>query len=171
MFEFEKRMIVLVALIAGLFAAVAPAWPQSLSRDTAILVVYRADLKRHTLIKPVLAVDGKDLVQLPDKHYFQMAIPPGTYTLDVNFADHKFKKDHEPGEHGKLGAAEVVHIEPGTTCYVKLQLTLPLAFGLARLSMVRAAPDQALQELPHLRRVNPKWVRTGTVYKLEKGSE
>lgn len=143
---------------------------QSAAPESAILVIYRRDAKHNSgvFIKPVLSINGHPLLRLPDKRYFQMEIRPGTYTLDVNLPAHKFLKDHTPGAHGgSTGAAEEINIQPGSTCYMMVTMIKPLVFGIWHLTLVRAARDQALLDLPKLRRLQTKWIQTGEVYKLQ----
>ncbi|HET9177911.1 MAG TPA: hypothetical protein VFQ24_06090 [Terriglobia bacterium] len=156
-------IILLMAPLAG--------FGQSPGGQSALLVIYRHDYKHHwepANLNPVVAIDGKNLVKIPDKTYFQMPIKSGEYVFDANPSKGgTYSGDHAPGEHGKLGSTVTVIIQPGTTCYLSVRQIKPLMFGMWSNHIERAAPDSALEDLAGLRRSSPKFSDPGVVYQFE----
>lgn len=164
---FVIAQIIVMAWLVQMVACGKLAFSQSPTPQPAVLVIYRHDRKHNSgaFSKPWVAINGKLLLRLPDKQYFQTEIRPGTYKLDGNIA-HTLRRFMKRKRVGGTGAEETVNIRPGMTCYVKIMEIKPL-LGVWRISLVRAARDQALQELPKLKRLKPKWIETGMVYKLQ----
>lgn len=159
----------LLFLVAGWIACASVAFAQS--AQSTSLVIYRRDYKHHwepSPLYPMIAVNGMNLVRMPDKRYFRMSIKPGKYIFDANPSKGgRYSRNHAPGQHGKLGSSVTVFIRPGTTCYLAVRQIKPPMFGTWSDHIERAASGQAEQDLPGLHRVKPKFVDPGVVYKFE----
>lgn len=159
------------SLIVGVIMCSVATGSQSRPSRTAALVIYRSDYKHHwepASLNPIIAVNGLNLLKIPDRRYFETAIKPGEYVFDANPSKGgKYSQNHRPGQHGKYGSTVAAVIQPGTTCYLAVRQIKPLLLGTWSDHVERVARDQALETLGGLHRLKPKFVDGGVVYKIE----